>query len=213
RSAYLADHDHVRGFAQDVAQGFGKAQGVESHLALVDDRLLVPVQKLDRILDADDVPGAVGGAVVEHGGQGGRFARAGGAVHRNQAAVEHHQLFQNRGQPQLGDTRDLVVDVPHHHGHFATLVVDVDPEAPRIGHAHRQVHFQGAFELGNLLLTHQLVGQLLDLARSQRLFLKRVIVTLALEGDRGTYTEEQVGAVAFGKRVQITEDVHGMTLS
>src|SRR5690606_18837642 len=56
-------------------------------------------------------------------------------------------------------------------------------------------------------------GQLLDPARAQRLFLKRAIVTLALEGDRGTYTEKQVGAVAFGKRVQITEDVHGMTLS
>src|SRR5690606_13721122 len=137
----------------------------------------------------------------------------GGAGNMNKAASEHHQLFQNRGQPQLGDTRDLVVDVPHHHGHFAKLVVDDDTEAPRIWHADRQVHFQCALEFGNLRPTHQLVGQLLDLARAQRLFLKRVIVTLALEGDRGTYTEKQVGAVAFGKRVQTTEDVHGMTLS
>src|SRR5690606_8966943 len=131
-----------------------------------DNRLLVLMQELDRIFDADDVPGTVGGAVVKHGGQGGRFAGAGGTDYQDQAAVEHHQLFQNRGQPQLGDTRDLVVDVSHHHGDFATQVVDGDPEAPGVGHAHRQVHFQGALELGNLLLAHQLVGQLLGLARA-----------------------------------------------
>lgn len=97
--AYLADHDHVRGFAQDVAQGLGKTHGIEPDFPLVDDGFLVPVEEFDRVFDADNVPGAVGGAVVEHGGQGGRFAGAGGADNQNQAAVEHHQLFQNRGSP------------------------------------------------------------------------------------------------------------------
>jgi hypothetical protein len=58
---------------------------VEADLALVDDRLLVRVQELDRILDGDDVRGVLV-AVVDHRGQRGRLARAGGAHHQQQAA-------------------------------------------------------------------------------------------------------------------------------
>ena len=53
--AHLADQDHVRVLAQDPAHRAGEALGVEADLALVDDRELVAVQVLDRVLERDDV--------------------------------------------------------------------------------------------------------------------------------------------------------------
>ena len=54
--AHLADQDHVGVLAQDAAHRLGEALGVRADLALVDDRVLVAVQVLDRVLDRDDVP-------------------------------------------------------------------------------------------------------------------------------------------------------------
>ena len=53
--AHFAHQDHVRVLAQRRAQGFGEAQRVAMHLALVDQALLGFVHELDRILDGDDV--------------------------------------------------------------------------------------------------------------------------------------------------------------
>ena len=56
--AHLADEDHVGVLAQDAAQGLLEGAGVHAHLALVDDRLLVDVQELHRVLDRHDVTAA-----------------------------------------------------------------------------------------------------------------------------------------------------------
>ena len=53
--AHLADQDHVGVLAQDPAHRAGEALGVVADLALVDDRALVAVQVLDRVLERDDV--------------------------------------------------------------------------------------------------------------------------------------------------------------
>ena len=58
--AHLADEDDVRVLAQRRAQRGREAARVDVDLALVDDRLLVLMEELDRILDRDDVLGAVG---------------------------------------------------------------------------------------------------------------------------------------------------------
>ncbi|KAG0908968.1 hypothetical protein G6F31_021614 [Rhizopus arrhizus] len=50
--------------------------GVQPDLALVDDRHLVLVQVLDRVLDGEDVPGGGAVAVVDHRRQRGGLARA-----------------------------------------------------------------------------------------------------------------------------------------
>ena len=53
--AHLADQDHVGVLAQDAAHRPGEAFGVGADFALVDDRVFVFVQVLDRVLEGDDV--------------------------------------------------------------------------------------------------------------------------------------------------------------
>jgi hypothetical protein len=77
--AHLADQDHVRVLSQDAAHRPGEALRVVTDLALVDDRQLVPVQVLDRVLEGDDVAGAGRVDVVDHRRQGRRLSRAGRA--------------------------------------------------------------------------------------------------------------------------------------
>ena len=101
--AHLADQDDVGVLAQGAAQGGGEAAGVDLDLALVDDRLLVAVEELDRVLDGDDVLAALGVDVVDHRRQGRGLARAGGPGAEDEAALllgdllEHHRAARARG--------------------------------------------------------------------------------------------------------------------
>ena len=53
--ADLADEDHVRVLADDVSKRRRVRVGVDPDLPLLDDRELVVVDDLDRVLDGDDV--------------------------------------------------------------------------------------------------------------------------------------------------------------
>jgi hypothetical protein len=64
--AHFTDEDHVRVGTQGAAQRFGETGDVHAHFALIDDRLLVIVVILDRILDSDDVSIEVHVDVIEH---------------------------------------------------------------------------------------------------------------------------------------------------
>ena len=70
---------HVGVLAQRVLEAGDRARRVGADLALVDDRPLVGVQHLDRVLDRDDVALAVRVDVVDHRRQRRGLARAGEA--------------------------------------------------------------------------------------------------------------------------------------
>ena len=53
--ADLADLDDVRRRPDSALQRASVRLGIQPNLALVDDRLLVGMQKFDRVLDRDDV--------------------------------------------------------------------------------------------------------------------------------------------------------------
>ena len=80
--------------------------GVDADLALVDDRPLVAVQELDRVLDRHDVRGARRVDVVDHRRQRRALAGAGRAGDEHQAALLVGDLLQHRRQRQLVDRRD-----------------------------------------------------------------------------------------------------------
>ena len=113
---------NVRRLAYGVLQRLVVAVGVQTHLALVDDRLLVPVQEIRS--DPSMVrmwTGTAAVAVVDHRRQRGRLARAGGADHEDQAARFHDQRLEDRRQ-QAGPPGDLALDGADDHAHFAALL-------------------------------------------------------------------------------------------
>ena len=79
RVAHLADEDHVGVLAQHPLEGRGVVLGVGADLPLVDERPLVGVEDLDRVLDGDDVPGLGLVDRVDHGGDGRGLAGPGRA--------------------------------------------------------------------------------------------------------------------------------------
>ena len=85
--AHFADEDDVGVLAQGAAQRVGERSRVDADLALVDDALVVAVQVFDRVLDGDDVRGAVGVDVVDHRRERRGLAAAGRAGDEHEAAL------------------------------------------------------------------------------------------------------------------------------
>ena len=85
--AHFADQNHVGVLTQGGAQRGREVRGVDFDFALVDEALLVAVQKFDGVFNGDDVIGAGGVDAVDHGGQGGGLAGTGGAGDQHQAAL------------------------------------------------------------------------------------------------------------------------------
>ena len=90
--ADFADQDHVRRGAHGGAKRPAERARVEADLALVDDRLAVLVQELDRVLDRQDMVRAVLVAVVDHRRERRGLAGAGRADHQHEAALQHREL-------------------------------------------------------------------------------------------------------------------------
>ena len=80
--------------------------GVGADLALVDDRALVGVQDLDRVLDRDDVTRLVLVDVVDHRGERRRLARAGRTGDEHEPALLLGEPAADRRQAQLLHRRD-----------------------------------------------------------------------------------------------------------
>ena len=92
--AHLADEDHLRRLAQRGAQGEGEGRRVAVQLALMDGRLLVSVQELDRILDGEDVigPGLVD--QIDDRRERRRLARSGRPGDEHDAVLQRRDVGQ-----------------------------------------------------------------------------------------------------------------------
>ncbi len=134
---HLADQDHVGVLAHDVAERIGVALGVDPDLALVHDALLIGVQHLDRVLDRDDVAFSGAVDVVDHRGQRGRLARAGGTGHQDESTRLVGETPEDLREAEFGDAGALGGDTAQGDSDAATLMEDVDPEtadtADRVG--------------------------------------------------------------------------------
>ena len=97
------------------------AVGHQGHLRLMNE--------LDRILDRDDMARRGAVAMIDHGGERGRFAGARGAHHQHHAALGHHDFLERLGQPQLLETRHLVGNGSDDHADIQLLHEHVDPKA------------------------------------------------------------------------------------
>ena len=84
--AHFADHDDVRRHTQRPANALLEIRHVDADLALVDQALVVLEEVLDRVFQRDDVAVVVDVEEVDHGGEAGRLAGAGGPGDQQQAA-------------------------------------------------------------------------------------------------------------------------------
>ena len=64
--AHFADQNYVRVLTQGGAQRRGKVGRVHFHFALIDEAVLIAVQKLDRVFNRNEVVGAIGVDAVDH---------------------------------------------------------------------------------------------------------------------------------------------------
>ncbi len=138
----LADQHHVRRLTHRALQRSVVGQGVEPQFALVDDRLLVDMEELDRLLDGEDMVGAVLVAMIDHRRQRRGFAGAGSAHHQHQTAFGHRQAFQYRRQIQLRELGHVQGDVAQHHGDVAALVEHIGAEAAETGLRNSEIELQ-----------------------------------------------------------------------
>ena len=152
--AHFADENHVGILPQRAAQRVGERLGVDRHLALVDDRLRVAVEELDRILDRHHVRLARVVDVVDHRRQRRALAAAGRARDQHEAALFLGDGLEHLRQAQLVDRADLHRDDAKHQPDRAALLEHVAAEAAEPGHAVGEVDFLRVLEFLALLRRH-----------------------------------------------------------
>jgi hypothetical protein len=90
------------------------------------------VHEFDGVFDGDDAFAVAGVDDVDHGGEGGGFAAAGGAGDEDESARCEGDLADYRGEPELFDGGNGVGDDAEGAAPLAFFVINIDAEA---GHA------------------------------------------------------------------------------
>lgn len=127
---HFSHQNDVRVLPEGPAEGAGEGSAVASDFPLVDDAFVMLVQELDRVLQGDDMGGPAGVDVVDHGGQGGRLARACRAGHKKESAVPHGHVLENIRKVQVLKHGNAEGYGPYGDGDAAPLSESVDPETP-----------------------------------------------------------------------------------
>ncbi len=153
--------------AQRGLQGAGEAPRVAAHLALVDEAALARVHELDRVLQGDDVRLLVAVDVVDHRGQGGRLAAAGGAGDEDEPLGDLAEALDDRRQRELLEGQDLRRDLAHDRGDAVAVAEDVHAEPRRAGQRVGEVGVVLLRELLAVPLLHHRLQQLEDLLGAQ----------------------------------------------
>ena len=99
--AHFTDQNHVRILPQRPAEGFGESGNVAADFALGDDGFFVLVIVFDGVFDGDDVAVEVDVDVVDHGGEGGGFAGAGGTGDEKESAGAAAEFLDGGGEADL----------------------------------------------------------------------------------------------------------------
>src|ERR1700737_304635 len=113
---------------------------------------LMAVQKLDGILNGEDVIGLFRVHFVDDGGERGGFARAGGPGHENDAIFQMHDFFETGGELEFIETGDFVWNDAHDDGATAALTEDVDAKTANAWQAVREVGGAVLIELAEGML-------------------------------------------------------------
>ena len=161
--AHLADQDHIGVLSQRGAEAEGEVRRVGADLALVDDRALVLVQELDRVLDRQDVVLVLAVDHVEHRRQRRRLARAGRPGDEDEAARFGDQLAQHLGHAEGVEARNLLRDQAEGGADRPALEEAVDAEAGDVGDRVGEVQLFVGLEAFALVVVEDAVDDLAGL--------------------------------------------------
>ena len=166
--AELADEDDVGVLPQHVLECRREAVGVVADLALVDERLLVDVQELDRVLDRHDVVGARAVHEVDECGERRRLARTGRARDEHEPARELREAADRLGHAELLELLDLGRDETERAADRAALLVEVHAEARLGGEREGEVELELSSNCSRCWSLMMLYSALVDLVALPR---------------------------------------------
>ena len=152
--ADLADEDDIGVLADHMLERGRVRIGVEPDLALLNDRAIVVVHDLDRVLDRDDVRPARPVDVTDHRGDRRRLPGAGRSGEQHQATRGIGKLGDHRREQQLIDRRHVRAHPTDRKADHPPLTehVHAEPADPR--HRVAEVGLVRELELLALVLGH-----------------------------------------------------------
>src|SRR5437870_13246346 len=166
--AHLADEDHVGVLAESGTQGLAEARGIWTDLALVDDAALVAVQELDRVLDREDVLGAVPVDLIDDRCERRRLTGARRARDENEPARLLCELVQRGRDAELLECLDLGRNQAESRADRFPLEIDVDAEAGETGDRVGEIELALDLEVLLLLAREDAVEEVLRLLLRER---------------------------------------------
>ena len=198
----FAHQNHVWGLAQGVFQGGVPVVGVEPDFALGHQAVLVRVHELDGVFNRDDVTIGLFIAPVHHGGQGGRFARAGCTDQDAQATLGGDHFLEDLRHAQAVNSGHGGRDHSHDHASLALLNKSVHPKAADAFWRDRKVTFLGSLKLGGLAFAHDGAYQFSRLLARQPVRGHFGQLAVDLHGGRKTCRDKQVAAFSAQHQLQ-----------
>src|SRR5882762_7079945 len=143
---HLSHKNYFRSLAQGGPEGEREAGGIAVQFTLMNDAVLVRMQKLYGILDGQHVIGLLSINLVDDSRKRRRFAGASRARHQHNPITQADNLPQFGRQVQRFEVWNFAGDYSHHHGAGAALHEDVDPKPIRtrqaVGHIARTEFLQ-----------------------------------------------------------------------
>src|SRR5665647_1148396 len=164
----FADEQNVGVLTQNSPEGLREARGVSYDFALIDVRLVVAMQELDRVFNSYDVCSLVLIDILDHRSKRGGFARSSDSRNQNESARLERDLLEDCREIQLGDRVSLERHDTERVSDRSTLLICVNTKAANSGNTERKVGFLDFGELLLALRRHYLVGQCFHVVRAHR---------------------------------------------
>ena len=199
--AQLADYDHVRVLAEHAPKRLGERGGVETDLALVDDRAIVAVEDLDRVLDRDDVLTTRPVEVPDHRGDRRRLPDARGAGDEDETVVKVGETPDAGRKPEPVEAGHVARNHADRQRDLASLAESIDAESRQTSPLVRGVELAGLAEGSEPLRIGGAdpIDELLELRRvDRRPSFERAQVPVAADDRRLADLQMQVARVCAG---------------
>ena len=161
---HLAHQNNVGILAQSRAQRFRETQRVAVDFSLIHQAPLALMDKLDRILNREDMVVPVVVNEIDHRREGRRFTRASWSGDQNQTSGQHGDIPEHLSHAKLIHRQHLRRNRSEYRSCTAIVIKGVNPKARHIGHFEGKIRLEKLFEVLALPVIHDVVDQRLHLS-------------------------------------------------